>query len=50
MKTEEEIREHIKGLERLLFESTYADDTKRAMLIDLQTLKAVLGYAESEEE
>ena len=43
MRSEEEIREHIKGLEQLIFNTDYADDTKRAMLIELQTLKAILG-------
>ena len=38
----EEIREHIKGLEKLLFENTYADDTKRLIMVELQSLRAVL--------
>jgi len=42
MRSEDEIRKHISELEKLLFDSTYADDTKMAMLIELQTLKAVL--------
>lgn len=42
MRSEDEIREHISGLEKLLFDNTYADDTKRLMLVELQTLKAVL--------
>lgn len=42
MKTEEEIRNHIKELEKLLFESTYAADTKRLIIVELQTLRAVL--------
>ena len=42
MKTEQEIKEHIKGLEQLLFEPTYADDTKRMILCEIQVLKEVL--------
>ena len=42
MRSEDEIRQHISKLEKLLFNNTYADDTKRLMLVELQTLKAVL--------
>ena len=48
MKTVEEIKEHIKGIEKLLFESTYADDTKRLMMVELQTLRAVIEDNEDE--
>jgi hypothetical protein len=48
MKTVEEIREHIKGLEKLLFENTYADDTKRLIMVELQSLRAVLEDNEDE--
>ena len=48
MKTVEEIKEHIKGMEKLLFESTYADDTKRLIMVELQTLRAVIEDSEDE--
>ena len=46
MRSEDEIREHISELEKLLFDNTYEDDTKRLMLVELQTLKAVLEDTE----
>lgn len=42
MRSEKEIREHISELEKLLFDNTYAADTKRLMLAEIQILKAVL--------
>lgn len=41
MKSEEDIKEHIKELEKLLF-NEYSDDTKRAIMIEIQVLKEVL--------
>ena len=41
MKTEKEIKEHIKELEKLLF-NEYANDTKRAIMLEIQVLKEVL--------
>ena len=42
MRSEDEIRKHISKLEKLLFDNTYADDTKQLILVEIQTLKAVL--------
>ena len=49
MRSEQEIREEISELEKLLFDNTYADDTKRLMLVELQTLKAVLEDTDNEQ-
>ena len=46
MKTEEEIRKHIQELEKLFFSDIYEVDTKKAILIEIQTLKSVLEDTE----
>lgn len=43
MKSEQEIREHISNLEKMLFNPMYSDETKRLFLVEIQVLKAVLN-------
>ncbi len=43
MKSEQEIREHIRNLEKMLLNPLYSDDTKRLFLVEIQVLRAVLN-------